>query len=103
MTDVVFDMDNMISNTEPGQLEVTTVQNRGGIPQTVTREIEYTVTTSENWATTVGIAVDVSVEIVMLIPATPVLLGVQGTFQAEVSTEVGKVEERFEMFSLFKI
>ena len=41
MTDVVFDMDNMVSTTEPGQLEVTNIVNHGGA-QTVTRDIEYT-------------------------------------------------------------
>ena len=33
MTNVVYDMDNMIQTSDPGQLEVTTVENRGGIPQ----------------------------------------------------------------------
>lgn len=33
MTDVKFDMDNLMQTSDPGQLEITTVQNRGGIPQ----------------------------------------------------------------------
>ena len=70
------------------------MQNRGGIPQTVTREMEYTVTTSESFASSTAIAVDVSVTIVMMIPTTPVLVGVEGTFASETTNEFGKATEK---------
>ena len=62
MTDIQFDMDNMITQSEPGQLEVTAVQNSGSIPQTVTREISYTTSSSESFSKTNSLALDVSVQ-----------------------------------------
>ena len=62
LTDIEFDMDNMISQSEPGQLEVTAVQNRGSIPQTVTREISYTTASSESYSSSRSLALDVSVK-----------------------------------------
>ena len=94
MTDVVFDMENMISTTKTGQLEMTMVQNRGSIPQTVTREITYTVVTSESFATSAAIALDVSVEITMQIPFTPIMAGVKGTYYSETSNKFGKTTEK---------
>ena len=97
MTNVIFDMENMITTREPGQLEVTTVQNRGGIPQTITREIEYTTTQSDSFSASRAIAIDVAVEITMKIPFTPVHVGVEGTVAAELSTEMGETRVSYNL------
>ena len=69
---------------------MTTVQNRGGIPQTITREIEYTTTKSDSFSASGAVAIDVSVQVTMQIPFTPVHVGVEGTVAAEMSTEMGQ-------------
>ena len=73
---------------------MTTVQNRGGIPQTITRDIEYTVTQSDSFSTSGAMAIDVSVEVTMQIPFTPVFVGVEGTVAAEFSIEMGSTKAR---------
>ena len=96
MTDVVFDMENMISVTKPGQLEVTTVQNKAGIPQTVTREIAYSTTSSMEFSTASSLAIDVSVTVTMKIPFTPIFVGVEASVATQTENIFGKSTEKTE-------
>ena len=75
MTDVVYDMDNLQQSAKPSELETVTIENRAGIPQSITREISYTTTKAESYSESSSMAIDVAVEVLMAPKGSPVALG----------------------------
>ena len=78
MTDIQYDMDNLMQTAKPTELETVTVENRGGIPQTISREISYTTTKAESHSKTRGTVTDVAVEVLIAPKGSPKAAGVAG-------------------------
>ena len=78
MTDIQYDMDNLMQTAKPAELETVTIENRGGIPQTISREISYTTTKTESNSKTSGTSTTVEVEVTIAPKGSPKALGVAG-------------------------
>ena len=78
MTDIQYDMDNLMQTAKPAELETVTIENRGGIPQTISREISYTTTKTESNSKTSGTSTTVEVEVLVAPKGMPVALGTTG-------------------------
>ena len=71
-------MDNLMQTAKPTELETVTIENKGGIPQTISRDISYTTTKTETNSKTSGSSTTVEVLVTVAPKGSPTALGVAG-------------------------
>ena len=78
MTDIQYDMDNLMQTAKPTELETVTIENRGAIPQTISRDISYTTTKTLSHTKTSGTSTTVEVEVTTAPQGSPKAAGAAG-------------------------